>query len=532
MTTFELVPDDEQDDGHGLVAPDGDDGRGATARLAGLRGRVSRRWRALSRRGRAAVAAGVAVVVLVATTAAVAPGLLDARDQRLRAEAVAGRPGVVGDLSEPLAIAWEVRQGGSVATVLEGRLLAVMQGAGVRALDPASGEVVWEHDLGGGAWCGPEPWLPGDWGVRAETVVCVGDDGSTVTTLDARGDVLGVRDIARPDEERIADLGGAPGVVAAAGGAVAVLDRGAAVTVPWEEGDDPARTLEDLRDAGWTAPIVRVEDAVTGAVRAEVNLRLSAEHLRDCGTSEEGGKTALHLEPWIEATPSSTTISLCGARQTVTPSGDVIDLHDGLRNLAPLPGGGFVVQGETSEILDARGERQATINGWVVTPLVDTEPDGPVLAMLGATGGSTSFSAVGRDGETVWSHRISALTMPLARVGDTVVVADEDSVTALDAVTGDERWRLPGLLDADPGGGEYVSGVVTDGTRLLLAVSSPTVQDTETGETRSGHRLVALDLRDGTTAWERPREGDLWAFSAVDGHLVVQGNGLWGLERS
>ncbi|MFD6134877.1 hypothetical protein [Isoptericola sp. NPDC056618] len=83
MTTFELVPDDEREDG-----PDGaphvgpEQGR----RLADLRDRAHTRWRALSRRGRAAVAGGTAVVVVVVAGAAVAPGLLDARAERLRAD--------------------------------------------------------------------------------------------------------------------------------------------------------------------------------------------------------------------------------------------------------------------------------------------------------------------------------------------------------------------------------------------------------------------------------------------------------------
>jgi len=527
MTTFELVPDDELEDAPG-TAPTGppDDRR---EHVAALRDRALARWRALSRRGRTAVAAGTAVVVLAAATAAVAPALLDAHDQRLRAEAVAGMPGVVGDLSEPLAVTWEARQAGSVAAIVAGGLVAVSQGNGVRALDAASGEVVWEHDLGGSAWCGPPPWRPADWSVEAQSVVCVGDDGSTVTTLDAAGEVLAERQVARSDEDRAAGLD-VPAVTATAGGAVAVLEQGPTATVPWEEGDDPAHTLEALRDTGWTAPTLRLEDAVSGEVRATVPLRLSAEHLPECGIFEDGHGPTLDLQPWVEATPSSTTVSLCGARHSVTPSGEVVDLGDGLRSLIPLPGGGYVVQGETSEILDTDGGHLATINGWVVPPMIDTEPQGPVLTMLGGTGGSAALSAVARDGETAWSHPIDSMTIPLARVGGTVVVAGGGGVTAVDAASGEERWRLPGLLDVEvDGSGEHVSGVVTDGTRLLLSVNRHIVVDAETGEMRADHRLVALDLRDGTTVWQQAWEGDLQGLAAVAGNVLAQGGVLTGL---
>ena len=527
MTTFELVPDDEREDAPD-AAPTGppDDRR---ERVPALRDRTLARWRALSRRGRVVVAAGTAVVVLAAATAAVAPGLLDARDQRLRAEAVAGMPGVVGDLSQPLAVTWEARQPGSVAAIVAGGLVAVTQGNGVRALDPASGEVAWERDLGGSAWCGPAPWQPAEWSVEAQTVVCVSDDGSTVTTLDAAGEVLRERQIARADTSRAGVLG-VPAVTATAGGAIAVLEQGPTVTVPWEDGDDPAHTLEALRDAGWTAPTVRVEDAVSGEVRATVPLELSAEHLRECGIVEDGDGATLDLQPWVEASPSSTTVSLCGTRQSVTPSGEVVDLGDGLRSLAPLAGGGYVVRGETSEILGPDGGHLTTINGWVVPPMLDTEPDGPVLTMLGGTGSSATLSAVGRDGESVWSHPISSLTMPLSRVSGTVVIAGEGgALAALDAATGKERWRLPEMLDEADGSGEHVSGVVTDGTRLLLSVSRDIIIDTETGEMRADHRLVALDLRDGTTAWQQEWEGDLQGVVAVAGNVVAQGAVLTGL---
>jgi len=532
MATFELVPDDDgDDDGPPADGSDADTGRAASA---ALRDRAAGRWRRLPRRGRVAVAAGTAVVVLAAATAAVAPGLLDARDQRLRAEAIRGMPGVVGDLSEPVEPTWSLPATGSVAAVLPDGIAVLGDGTTVTAVDAATGHTVWEHHFDAGGQCGPTPWSAADWATPAETVVCVGSDGATVTVLDPAGEVVGERQLDLPAsaDDEVDETLPWPHVMPAAGGSVAVLDGGlSAVSVPWREGDDAASALRTLRDSGWSDPTMRVEDALTGEVRAEVTIRLTPDDLGGCGITADGlGDSSLDLQPWIDATPSWTTLTLCGASRTVTPAGDTIDLGDGARTLSALPGGGYVAQGDSSDLLDEHGAARATIDGWALTSLVDTEPDGPVLALLGATdGGSASLAAVGHDGEPVWRHWIRALTTPLARVGDTVVVMDEETVTALDTATGEERWRLGDLVDADPEAGEYVTGVVTDGTRLLLALASNTVQDAETGETRSGHRLVALDLRDGSTAWERAGEGALWGLSAVDGHLVAAGDRVVGL---
>ncbi|MGF0115651.1 PQQ-binding-like beta-propeller repeat protein [Promicromonospora sp. Marseille-Q5078] len=532
MATFELVPDDERDDdAHPVPAgAGGDDDVGARRGVVAVRERAAGRWRRLSRRGHVAVAAGTAVVVLAAATAAVTPGLLDARDQRVRAEAVQGMPGVVGDLSEPVTPTWTLPPTSAVAAALPDGVLVLGDGTSVSAVDAATGGTLWEHRFDDGAQCGPTPWSAADWARPSETVVCVGSDGTTVTVLDPSGEVVGERQL---DASADADLEVSmfwPLAMPAAAGAVAMLDGGSsAVSVPWQEGDDAAHTLRALHDAGWSDPTLRVEDALTGEVRAEVTIRLTAEDVDGCGVAEDGlGGSGIDVQPWIDALPWATTLSLCGITRAVTPSGDVIDVGDGSRMLSATTDGGYVLQGETSDLLDEHGATRTTIDGWAPPLVVDTAPDGPVLAMLGSAGeGSAALAAVGDDGEPVWTHWLTSVT-ELARVGDTVVVTGEDTITALDAATGEERWRLEDAIDADPEHGEYVVGVATDGTRLLLALAS-SVMDAETGETRSGHRLVALDLRDGSTAWERPGEGDLWGLSSVGGHLVATGERVGGL---
>lgn len=113
-------------------------------------------------------------------------------------------------------------------------------------------------------------------------------------------------------------------------------------------------------------------------------------------------------------------------------------------------------------------------------------------------------------------------------MGDTNVLAGETSLRGLDGRTGEQRWRTADLLDADPEGGEIITGVVTDGTRLLLAITPASWSDD--GAT-TPHRLLALDLRDGSTVWERAGTGVLWGLFSAGGRLVSGGNVLSGLGR-
>ncbi|MCK9792711.1 PQQ-like beta-propeller repeat protein [Isoptericola sp. 4D.3] len=521
MTTFELVPDDEQDDGHGLVAPGGDDGRGATARLAGLRGRVTRRWRALSRRGRAAIAAGIAVVVLAATTAAVAPGLLDARDQRLRAEAVRGTPGAVGDLSEPLAETWSLAHGDGALVTLPGGTVLTTEGTEVSAIDAGTGREVWRRDLGPSLACGPRANV---WDVMSRpsaVVVCLSGeaDARTATVLDADGAVVGERSLgpARTDGFGDAPEDGAPLVVPAAAGAVAVVDGITDATARWPADDQPdADTLRELRAAGWTDPVVRVEDALTGEVRGEATLRLRPEHLEGCGMmQDEGTAPELTVEPTVSASPEVTVFSACSAAVYLTPDGATLDVDPADGWVHPLPDGGLLrVAGEESTVLDDDGSVLATVPGFLLPPTVDDDPHGSFLVLTGVGDDAAPMrlASVGPEGEEDWTATTADLGGVLARVAGTVVVQDGAGLVAFDAASGAEVWTHGDLLrrTAD-GSGDWVVGAVTDGTRLLVGINGD----------GAGHRLAALDLRDGTTAWQREREGFLEGLQSVGGNVVV-----------
>ncbi|MEL7975405.1 PQQ-binding-like beta-propeller repeat protein [Isoptericola sp. F-RaC21] len=519
MTTFELVPDDERDDGDSRPATDGDAPGSPT-----LRDRAVARWRALSRRGRVTVAAGTAVVVVAAATAAVMPGLLDARAERLRAEAVQGLPGAVGDLSEPLAETWELANGDGTLVALSGGLLLRTEGTEASALDAGTGREVWRHDVGAFPTCGPQRGYREDPVPPADEVVCLGGDPDdrTVTVLDAAGSVVGERPIgaARTDVYDDVSPDGAPVVVPAAGGAIAVADDLTDATAPWPSDDVPdADTLSRLRADGWVDPHLRLEDALTGEVRGEATLRLRPEDLEECGMMQDGSADPeLATAPAVVASLSATTLAVCGASVVVTPDGTVLDTGTDGQWAMPLVGGGYVVPGEKqSTVLEENGTVVTTVPGWSVPPTVDDAPGSSSLALTGVSeaGDGPSelrLASFDPDGAKEWTATVDGPADVLARVAGVVVAQVDDGLVGLDRQTGAVIWARDDLLPASSdGSGTWVAGAVTDGTRLLIGVSG----------NDEHHRLVTLDLRDGTTVWEREERGFLEWLTAVEGHVVA-----------
>jgi len=528
MASFELVPDDEREDAPGGAPDEEPDDR----RRPALRDRALARWRALSRRGRVVVAAGTAVVVLAAATAAVAPGLLDARAERLRADAIRGLPGAVDDLSVPLAETWELTDGTGLVT-LAGGLALTTEGTSVAALDAGSGDEVWRREVGTFPTCGPRGGFPDDLARPSDVAVCLtgNPDDRTVTVLDAGGAVVGERAIgpARADAYDDGAPAGAPVVVPAAAGAIAVVEGITDATAPWPEDDLPdADTLRELRADGWVDPTVRVEDALTGEVRGAATLHLRAEDLGACGMMQDDGEAPeLMTDPSVVASPTSVTLSVCGAVALVTPRGAAVDADPEGAWVRPLADGRLVVAGvDGSTVLDDDGSVVATVPGLVIPPQVDDEPGTSYLAMAGVGDDATGplrLTSVGPDGgERWWSVVPDDLGGVLARVDGVVVVQDGSGLVGLDAATGDEVWDRDDLLRrSDDGSGEWVAGAVTDGTRLLLGISGYGGGDR--------HRLVTVDVRDGTTLWELKQDGYLEGLLAIGGHVVTFAGAVRGL---
>jgi len=520
MTTFELVPDDEREDADLPGAPGSPDDH-RPGRLAALRDRAVDRWRRLSRRAQVVAAASTAVVVLGATTAAVAPGMIDAHDQRQRAAAVRGLPGAVDDLSRPLDLSWELGRGGSTATVLADGTVVTTDIEDVVGSDPATGRERWRHAVGPSAQCGPPATL-GFGRERAvdEAVVCVGrtTGGRTITTVDRSGEVLGTRTVHRGGE-----------VIPAGDGTIAVVSAPAGTSVSVAAGSSQADRLRAVRDAGWRDAGLRLEDAVTGEPRGAETIALDDVDLSSCAYQEdEGSEEILELTPWT-FTGEVTTMQVCDTAVAITSEGAGIRIGKGPVSWPTvLADGRIAVAGEESQVYDLSGALVATVPGAVVPPLVDDQPDGPLVAIGADRSGLEAagrLTAVTDGGDVVWSSEVTALTAVVARVNGTLVLVDDDRIVGLDAATGAERWTRDDVLKSGTDGpGEYVYGAVTDGTRVLLA----------TMPMAGPNRLVAVDLRDGTVPWTREVDGSPQRIAAAGGHPVLLGSedaAAHGLDR-
>ncbi|MFE6969040.1 PQQ-binding-like beta-propeller repeat protein [Isoptericola sp. NPDC057653] len=506
MTTFELVPDDEREPDDLPGMPDPDDDR--PGRLAALRDRVADRWRRLSRRSRATIAASTAVVVLAAATAAVGPGVLDAHDQRQRAAAVRGLPGAVDDLSQPLAETWDLGSGGTTGTVLADGTVVVTDGEDAVAADPTTGRERWRRPVGQAPRCGAAVTMgavrPA---VAPDVLVCVGAaaGGPQVTALDPSGEVLGTRTVQGRE------------VLPAGDGAVAVVATTSSLSVSVPVEADEAERLRAVQRAGWHAVTLRLEDAVTGDVRGVASIALDDVDLQTCGYQDGGdSEMILELDPWTFAGDLTTT-QVCDAVVALTSTGAEIPVDDDLAGWpASLPDGRVSVPGRQSRIFDTSGALVATVPGAVMSPLVDDQPDGPLVAIgVDRTGQVDGrLTSVTDEGDVVWSHDVRTLTSVVARVRGTLVLVDGGRVVGLDAATGEERWAGEKVMRGGAEGpGEYVLGAVTDGTRVLL------VSTTLDGTTR----LVAVDLRDGAVAWTRELEASPQRIVAAGGHPVLLG---------
>ena len=168
--------------------------------------------------------------------------------------------------------------------------------------------------------------------------------------------------------------------------------------------------------------------------------------------------------------------------------------------------------------------------------------------VAGIAAGETGSVVVGLDptcGEVNWRHDVGqSLAAPVPAQAGTVFLPTRESITALDARDGSERWSrsLPGQLsyDATPlvANGAVVavleSGAVValetgDGTErwrkppTFRGSARPaaaagrlfaTVRDRETGET---NEIVALSLADGSEGWALDGLGELQAPPSVAG---------------
>ncbi|MBD8000584.1 outer membrane protein assembly factor BamB family protein [Oerskovia gallyi] len=259
--------------------------------------------------------------------------------------------------------------------------------------------------------------------------------------------------------------------------------------------------LQAARDE--TGVVVRSVDVRTGTAAWERRLTVR-EDAQDPLCATEGDA--------VRAVYRSGTVAVhgCGVLSYLTPGGQVVDEPPGMVQVIALGNGSYLRSSGTAvagpvEAVSADGTVLWTNEGLVLGEgardlLV------PHLVLLDQ---GEALLAVHRDGTTAWTAPVAARQV-LVRGADVVMVQTVDRETvALDATTGEERWRRA----ADPASGAVsyrVTGTFTDGFSALLVV--PTAPGTSS--------VTALDLATGDVRWTQEHTGDPYELAAGGGRLL------------
>ena len=519
----------------------------ASLALAGARtavGRTARRGAAAvrrrlptTRRGRILLVGATASVVVLATAAGV---LVDAE---LRERALLATPGGVRSLAEEPTEQWSIALENPIAATLVEMpgVLAVVGDAGIRGVDPASGEVLWTVDVEEELSCGPTARLgiggPVS-GEPADPLVCVmssGDGAQSVLVVEADG------------ATRTRELG--PDVIAvpAAGGGLIQLEPTGGMQEQRPVVVDKVGAPHLPKDFVGPDLTVRVADAATGTERWSDTVAFGDPRPDSCITYDAAapvldvaGALAWDLHGDL------LEIQGCGVSAAYLLDGTRLDDPDDAEDppaggidtasFAPLPDGGWIGP-DTSDTDATLPEDMAhlphggsfALGGQALLPwATDGRDPGLVLARAGDRTEARS-TAEGDAGVRLWSaDRLSATTL-LARVSGTAVVMDElGAVRAVDLGTGADRWTLdPEVLsfgDMAWAADSTIFGAYTDGDTLLLPVTA----DPSGGD--PGLRLLAVDLRDGSVRWEIEQHTPYTQLISVDGYLAqITQQGVVGL---
>lgn len=532
-------------------------GRGAEA-LAAARAsvvRTARRGTAAvrrrvpeSRRGRALLAGGIAVVVVLAVAAG---AFVDAR---LRFRDLVTAPGGVRSLAEKPAELWSVDVEDPIASTLIEMpgVLAVVGGGKVQGLDPASGDVRWSVDVEPGASCGPTSWL-GTGGPAttppSDPLVCTtvpenpADDARTATVVDRDGAVT------------TRELDPAARVLPGPDGTLVRLDLVGDVPEPRSLVVD--KTGAAHLPKGFAAPdvTVRVEDAATGEERWSETLPAGRPDANDCVTYHQDGDAApvprLDVAGGLGASLQHGVLEIegCGVAAAFLPDGtrvdgpgddadDPVGVGSSSRFTA-LPDGGWVGPDTTDEdgwesalpheVAHLPHGETVRLGGRALVPWA-TDGRDPHLLLVRAGLNTVALSTDEDDaGQALWTARLLRSSDLLVTASGTAVVVDElGALRAVDLGTGAERWSLDpqeiGLQGMFGGVSSSVFGAYTDGDVLLLPVAA------DPQGAGSGLRLVAIDLGDGSVRWEIDQETPYTQIESVDGYLAqITQHGVVGL---
>lgn len=447
----------------------------------GLAVRLARRYR------RRAVACAVLALGVGATTSVV-----DARQAAARAAAFAAMPAVLAAAPGPPSVAWRVP--GRVVSDEDDRLL-VVDGATLRAVDPATGNAL---------------WTASDEAGRAASV----------------GGCFAVDESLRPDRAP-ADDGGGPrdlvACVAAApvGGPASGAETGARVVVV---DSTTGRTRHAVTTDG--APLL-VEpvgrDLLVAAARSDGRVRVtrwdlaagapawdrvSPQPVLTGGAADvvERRARSLTVNAFAVDLASGDEIDAAAERRRPYPYGEAI-LPGGARASWSWRDGGTFRLGRV-----AGGDASAsyTLPGPPLRPRVTDDSDAGVLVVRPARGDRLRGLHL-RTGRLRWTQPYPATSSlhATALVDGVLLVDDADTVTALDVRTGTSLWRA--RVEPTATGG----AAITDGEVVLLPLR----------EAGGALQLVAHRIADGAVRWRARMAPGTLAVTVVDHRLVASTHG-------
>lgn len=434
------------------------------------------RTRGLAHPRLAAAVAALAVVALVGW----GMNQAEARRDEDRLEALAGLPGYLDPVAEPLTVVWRSVAGRPIArtttsVILEHAADALGAPAALTGVDLASGVQVW-HRAAAGESCAPLTGEPGPDLPVASVVVCV-PQAAMGTPAAARVTVL---DAATGAEVRSLAADGA--VVAEVVDGLVLLTtataEGAVTVSAW----DPVTGLET-----W---------AFTGAPHEPGAVRVAP------GWSHEVGDGTVTFE----ARDVRLTFDVVTGRRQAGP---VLGRSDWVA--VDLPGGrearwGFDRFGRPKDVVIVDRESGARFEAPGV-PWLAALRDGSAqdVVVVRRTADKHLLGLDASSGRVRWDLANVPWLEASVQVGGIVVAVSPSSAVAVDVRTGLRLW------DHDAARGSATWDVLTDGRLVLVP----------TDDGAGGVVLTARRLQTGEEAWQVPLPDEVVSVDAVDGGTVL-----------
>lgn len=411
------------------------------------------------------VTVGVTTAVAVVGAASVA----ESRGDAARAAAVAAVPGALEAVSGPLVPRWSVPD--SELRGMTADLVVVWTPDATLALDPATGDTVWERPNASGL-----PW-----------------DSEQCTPL-RDPDAVELEAVPRLGPVLVGPGGDAPGALVAC-----VLEQAAARVEERTITQYVQLTLLDAEDgdrrSGWTTRGRMVLVGHLGGDDVVAAVRTPDGQLEALRWDVRTGAVRWHVLG--EGEVSGPVHGSWGAR-----------LEDGVLTV------------EQPEAVRIDVETGAVLGGLVDDrwPAADVARALPVRdgdALVALRSGDELVGADVESGDERWRREGPAV--PLAQLDGLVVLREETSTVAVDARTGRTVWTVPTARHVR-------FGPMLDGRVLLVpAPGHSALPGLPGARPRASLDLVAVDPSDGLERWRAALPAGTFALTATPGgHVVVQ----------